>query len=104
METTIISVASIITALGGVEFVKFLFNRRQQSRKSEIEAAHSEFSLAKESISFLHEEMKKNHDEIMHLQQEVLELTRDKSKLEAELSLKLCEKRGCTMREPQTGY
>lgn len=104
MNSTFISIASIITALGGVEFIKFLSNRHQQRKSAEIEAAHREFSLIRESITFLQEEMNKNHVEIARLQDKVLELTREKAIIEAELQLKRCEQRGCPNRQPQNGY
>ncbi len=38
------------------------------------------------------------------LQSEVLDLTRKVTLLETERSMKLCERRGCKDRQPQSGY
>ncbi|MGM9870511.1 MAG: hypothetical protein ACI31E_01795 [Muribaculaceae bacterium] len=104
METTLMSIASIITAFGGIECIKYLYTRQSHKRASEIAAAHDEFNLAKESVLFLQEEMSKNLKEIKRLQDCVLQLTREKGALECELMLKRCERRGCPNREPQNGY
>lgn len=98
------SIASIITALGGIEFIKHLANRRNSRRSGEIENERTEFTLAKETIVFLQEEMLRNHQEIKRLQDQVLELTREKGALEGELAMKRCERRGCASRQPQNGY
>lgn len=104
METTLISIASIVTAFGGIELIKYFANRRSIQKSAEIEAAHQEFNFAKESIIFLQEEMTRHHQEIKQLQEQVLQLTREKGVLEGELSLKRCERRNCGNRQPQNGY
>lgn len=104
METTLISIASVLTALGGVEFVKYFFSRSSHSKAVKIETARQEFNFVKESILFLQEEMTRNHQEIKRLQDLVLQLTREKGLLEGELQLKRCERRKCLEREPQSGY
>ncbi len=104
MESTLLSIASVVTAFGGIELIKYLANRRSHQKTAEIEAAHQEFNFAKESILFLQEEMTKHHQEIKQLQDQVLQLTREKGLLEGELSLKRCERRNCSSRQPQNGY
>lgn len=108
----IIGVAvTVITALGGFEFVKWVATRKYGERKEEAEADDSEFGVLRKQVEFLQEQLLKK-EERFAAQTDVLrattarelELTRRVAALEVERGLKLCEKRNCTNREPQSGY
>lgn len=112
------SVAEIITtagvavgALGGFEFIKWLFSRRNGRRQEEAQADSSEFSVLRETNIFLQEQLRLKEErfaeqtsQMRNLTAENLELVRKVAMLEAERALKLCERRNCMNREPQSGY
>ncbi len=104
-------VATILTALGGWEMIKYLLNRKTNARKAEAEADLNEFSVLRETVIFLQEQLQKKEerfaeqtDIVRRLTAENLELTRENAMLKAERALKLCERRNCVQREPQSGY
>lgn len=108
----IIGVAvTVITALGGFEFVKWVATRKYGKRKDEAEADDSEFGVLRKQVEFLQEQLLKK-EERFAAQTDVLrattaremELTRKVATLETERGLKLCERRNCLQREPQSGY
>lgn len=102
---------TVITALGGFEFVKWVATRRYGKRKDEAEADDSEFGVLRKQVEFLQEQLLKK-EERFAAQTDVLrattarelELTRKVATLETERGLKLCERRNCIQREPQSGY
>lgn len=112
------SVAEIITtagiavgALGGFEFIKWLFSRRNGRRQEEAQADSSEFSVLRETNIFLQEQLRVKEERfaeqttlVRRLTGENLELVREVAMLKAERGLKLCERRNCASREPQSGY
>lgn len=104
-------VVSIIGAIGGFEFIKWLANRKNNKRENEASADDSEFSVLRKQIEFLQEQLLKKEERfaeqttlVRTLTAENLELTRKVAMLETERSLKLCERRGCADRQPQSLY
>lgn len=104
-------VVSIIGAVGGFEFIKWLANRKNNKRENEASADDSEFSVLRKQIEFLQEQLLKKEERfaeqttlVRTLTAENLELTRKVAMLETERSLKLCERRGCADRQPQSLY
>lgn len=104
-------VATILGAVGGFEFIKWLATRKANARIAEAEADGSEFKTLKEQLIFLQEQLFKKEERfaeqttlVRKLTTENLELTRKVSVLETERSMKLCERRNCSSREPQSGY
>lgn len=111
MKEILLTVASILTALGGWEMVKYLINRKTNSRVAEAQADSSEFTVLRDTVVFLQEQLQKKEerfaeqtDVVRRLTSENLELTRENSMLKTERSLKLCERRNCNQRQPQSGY
>lgn len=107
-----ISVAvTVITSLGGFEFIKWAVTRKYGKRVDEATADDSEFGVLRKQIEFLQEQLLKE-EERFAAQTDVLrattarelELTRKVSVLQTERGLKLCERRNCANREPQSGY
>lgn len=111
MKEVILTAASILGTLGGWEMIKYLLNRKTNTRKAEAEADGSEFTVLRDTVVFLQEQLQKKEerfaeqtDLVRKLTAENLELTRENAMLKAERSLKLCERRNCINREPQSGY
>lgn len=111
MKEVILTAASILGTLGGWEMIKYLINRKTNTRKAEAEADSSEFTVLRDTVVFLQEQLQKKEerfaeqtDLVRKLTAENLELTRENAMLKAERSLKLCERRNCMNREPQSGY
>lgn len=107
--------ATIVTALGGFEFIKWLANwftnRKNNQRENDASADDSEFSVLRKQIEFLQEQLLKKEerfaeqtDMLRKVTARELELTRENTMLKTERSLKLCERRMCAERQPQSGY
>ena len=94
----------MVGAIGGWEAMRYLINRKSNKRIEEAKADGSEFNLLKEVIVFLQQQLKDQTALIRKLNSENLTLTAEVSQLKAERAMKLCEKRACSAREPQSGY
>lgn len=104
-------IATVLTALGGFEFVKWLVARKTGKRVEEATADESEFSVLRKQVEFLQEQLLKKEerfaeqtDMLRKVTARELELTRENTMLKTERSLKLCERRMCAERMPQSGY
>jgi len=111
MKEVILTAASILGTLGGWEMIKYLINRKTNTRKAEAEADSSEFTVLRDTVVFLQEQLQKKEerfaeqtDLVRKLTSENLELTRENAMLKTEKALKLCERRNCAQRQPQSGY
>ena len=111
MKEVILTAASILGTLGGWEMIKYLLHRKSNTRKAEAEADGSEFTVLRDTVVFLQEQLQKKEerfaeqtDLVRRLTGENLELTRENSMLKIEIALKLCERRNCAQRQPQSGY
>lgn len=105
------ALGGMIVALGGFEAVKWFFTRKSGKRIEEAEADRSEFSALREQIVFLQEQLLKKEERfaeqsnvLRDTTKRELDLTREVTMLKTERSLKLCEKRMCAERQPQSGY
>jgi len=114
LETVITVVATLVTALGGVELVKFL-NTRKAARQVAATSAKSEEWNVAEKIYERHEGMleakSKKIEELYHeigkLKEEKLTLTAEKNDLlltNKMLLMQKCEVRGCANRKPPSEY
>lgn len=104
-------VGSVLLSLGGFEFIKWIVTRKQGKRVEEASADDSEFSVLRKQIEFLQEQLLKKEerfaaqtDALRDATRKELELTREVTMLKTERSLKLCERRMCAERQPQSGY
>ena len=125
VESIITSVVSLLAALGGLEFLKWLWTRKSKARlaaaeadAAELKASADEYHLLKERIDNLNQQLsnKENRfDEQTQLlrqtNKELLEQIKENgllaakiAALEAERAMKLCQVRNCAKREPQSGY
>lgn len=111
MKEILTTILTIVTTLGGWEAIKYFIHRKSNSRIAEAKADGSEFSVLRDTVVFLQEQLQKKEerfaeqtDLVRKLTSENLELTRENAMLKAERGLKLCERRNCGNREPQSGY
>ena len=125
MRDVITIALTILGSLGGFEFVKWIFNRRSDSRVAEATADSAdlkndidEFHFLKERIEFKdkqliekEERFAKQNEYVIQLNKQLLELSLENGRLSAEISelkaerkMKLCEVRNCHDRKPQSGY
>ena len=125
IPTIIASCAGVLTALGGWEFVKWLLNRKSNKRIAEANAESMELKNERDEFHFLRERLEYKDSAMMEKEKRFIEQTElvrslnrqllDQtiengklqariSELEAERKMKLCEKRGCIDRQPQSGY
>jgi hypothetical protein len=131
--TEIIGVAvTVLTALGGLELFKWLYTRKSKRNEAKAEADKAkaeaekvavevenleikkdedEFHFLRERVRYLDEELVNKDKRIIELVERVIEKTMENgvlsahiSALEAERKMKLCERRACDDRKPQSGY
>lgn len=115
----------IIGSLGGVEFFRWLLTRRANKRQAEATADHAEIQTEEAEFVYLRKRIEFSEQQLAAKEQrfadqtevlrtaqrELLEMTIANGKLaariaslEAERSMKLCERKGCAQRQPQSGY
>ena len=125
MKDLIPTALTILGALGGFEVVKWAFTRKSNTRVAEAEAEVAETKAEREEFYLLRERLEladqqllakeeRFHEQtqlVRSLQQQLLDKTIENGQLqsriaalEAERSMKLCERRGCAERKPQSGY
>lgn len=123
--TIITSAITMITALGGLEFLKWLWTRKSKARMAAAEANAAELKAEKDEYYLLRERLEFMDKQMIEKEQrfnEQTNLLRDTNRqlldqikengllsakiasLEAERAMKLCQVRNCAMREPQSGY
>lgn len=121
----VMTICTVVGALGGLEFIKWWYNRKSRTEieKAEAESARikadaDEFRYLRERIEMqdkdaLSKEQRFNEQityirdlnrQIVALEIEKGDLKAEVSALKAERKMKLCERRGCQQREPQSGY
>lgn len=119
------SVVSLIAALGGLEFLKWLWTRKSKARMAaaeadvaELKAEKDEYYLLRERLEFMDKQMlgkEQRFDEQTAVLREVQKQLNEEIKkngllsaeiaaLKAERAMKLCQVRNCSRREPQSGY
>lgn len=123
--TIITSVVSLLAALGGLEFLKWLWTRKSKARMAaaeadaaELKAEKDEYYLLRERLEFMDKQMlakEQRFDEQTAVLRDVQKQLNDEIKkngllaaevaeLKAERAMKLCQVRMCPKREPQSGY
>ncbi len=118
-------IVTAVGALGGLELLKWLLTRKQNARMAEAKADSDEFHYLKERIEFadkqllekeqrfveqtelvreLNRRLLESNHQLLGKQVEIGNLQSKVSELLAERKMKLCERRGCKERQPQSGY
>lgn len=122
----IITTAGVtVGTLGGFELIKWLFTRSTAKRiehataeSTETQAERDEFHLLRERLELADrqllekeqrsyeqtDELRKTTGELLDAERKIGALSSEISELKAERRMKLCEKRNCAQREPQSGY
>lgn len=125
IHTIVASFGGVLTALGVKELIMWFINRKSNSRIADANAEKAELDNEKDEFHFLRERLEFKDKELMEkerrfveqteivrgLNKQLLDQTIENGKLqarisalEAERSMKLCERRGCMDRQPQSGY
>lgn len=123
--TLITSFGGVITALGVKELLMWFLNRKTNKRIAAANAENIELKNEVDEFHFLRERLEFKEKEMMEkekrfveqtelvrtLNRQLLDQTIENGKLQARISeleaerkMKLCEKRGCIDRQPQSGY
>lgn len=118
-------ILAILGTLGGWELVRWLLTRKASERTAEasadtaeIRAEESEFTYLRGRVEFAEQQLLLKEQRfaeqtavLREAQRELLEKTIENGKLsariaalEAERAMKLCERKGCGQRQPQSGY
>lgn len=132
ISTLIASCGGVLTALGVKEIVMWLLKRKSNKRiadaeadKAELKNDVDEFHLLRERLEVadkhnlekekqLYDKEQRFHEQtllVRDLNRQLLDAAKEKgellariSALEAERAMKLCERKGCAQRQPQSGY
>ena len=105
----------LLTALGGIEgvkqFIKWWMSRKTDARIDDTRADREEFELLRDVTGFLEKTLSEKEqrfveqtDRLRKLQDELLKLQEMNAQIRIDLTLKRCEKKNCTDREPPNGY
>lgn len=119
------TIFTVLFSVGVLEFVKWMFTRKSNARivKAQADTAElkndvDEFHFLRERLEFKDKELVEKEKRFVEqtnlvrdLNRQLLDQTIDNGKLqarvselEAERKMKLCERRGCMDRQPQSGY
>ena len=107
LETIITAVISVITALGGVELIKYRNTKKSAAKAAEWNVADSVYERHSKIMEEHDKKFQELRGQINTLQERVLEMTAEKDKLKFEIevkSLQTCEVRGCKERKPPGAY
>jgi cell division protein FtsB len=125
MEEMTQTLIAIVGAMGGWELVKWLLTRRANKAiasasadQAEIQTEEAEFVYLRKRIEFSEQQMAEKErrfaeqtDVLRQAQRDLVEahiecgqLKARVAALEAERAMKLCERKGCGQRQPQSGY
>lgn len=125
MNDFVMTICTVVGALGGLEFVKWWYNRKARTEVEKAEAESAKIKADADEFRYLRERIEMQdkdalakeqrfNDQITHirdLNRQIVALEIEKGDLKAEVSalkaerkIKLCEVRCCAQREPQSGY
>ena len=125
ISTLMASFGGMLTAIGVKELIMWWLNRKSNARIAEADAEKAELRNEVDEFHFLRERLEFKDKELMEkerrfveqtevvreLNRKLLEQTLENGKLQArvaelevERKMKLCERRGCMERQPQSGY
>ena len=125
MNEVLQTALTVLGSIGGIETVKWFLSRKTNKRVAEadadiaeVRAEETEFKYLNTRIETAEAQLVKKeerfHEQTLILrdtQKQLLDKTLENGKLqakiaalEAERALKLCERRGCMERMPQSGY
>lgn len=102
---------AILGAMGGLECVKWFFNRKANSRIVLAEAESAEFHTLQETVQFLQAQLQEKEERFAN-QTDRLRKTQDdlftereaRHNAELELALKRCDDKECPFRQPPNAH
>lgn len=104
-------IGTILGSQAVAEIVRWVKNRRTDSRIEEAHADSEEFSSLRETIQFLQDQLKGKEERfaeqtsiVRRLNTEVIQLTKEKADVELELEKVRCEDKPCPWRRPPNAY
>lgn len=108
------AIATIIGALGGLEFVKWLVNGKAYARKENASARDAELAVHEKQIDRYEQRLAQRdakvdaiYRELREVQARELEHIKEINRLQFEVDLRelqKCEERGCDKRKPPSSY
>ena len=119
------TIIAIIGSLGGVELFRWLLTRRATKRQAEATATTAEIQSEEAEFLYLRKRIEFNEQQLVEkekrfaeqtavlrqVQSDLHKMTIENGKLSAEIAalkaeraMKLCERKGCAQRQPQSGY
>ncbi len=111
MVDVISIIATVISSVGGWEFVKYIINARFNARREEAATDMAEFKVLSETNTWLQKQLQQkearfaNQTEVVRrLNTEVLELTKQKAAIDLELQKLRCIRKQCDSRQPPNGF
>lgn len=111
IEQILTTILTVVGSLGGFEALRYLMNRKANARKAESEADQSEFAVLRETCVFMQEQLRDKEkqyaemfDKLQAKETENNNLSSELARVNAIMQMKLCERRGCPSRQPESGY
>lgn len=98
---------TMVGALGGVETLKYLIERRTNRRRAEALADGDEFRVLRETTEFLQQQLKLKEERFVEqterlrtIQTDLFEERERRHRAELDLALNRCDNTDCPYREP----
>lgn len=91
------TIITVVTALGGLELIKYLHTRRASKRTANASAADKEFDHLTKTNIWLETQLEDKTKHIREMNEQIIDLTK-------ELAVKRCEVQKCPKRQPPNGY
>lgn len=105
------SLITVVTAFGGIEVVKYIANRKSNSRIAEAEADGAEFQTIQTTVEFLQRQLQEKEERFAN-QTDRLRVTQDdlfkerelRHAAELELAMQRCDDHECPYRQPPNAH
>ncbi len=113
MDTNILwqTLIAILGSLGGLEFVKWIYNRKTHSRLADAEADGAEFRNLQATTEFLQAQLQAKEERfadqttrLRQIQDDLFSEREKRHEAEIQLALKRCDDQECPFRLPPNAY
>lgn len=102
---------AIVGGFGGLEFIKWLFNRKTNTRIAIAAAESAEFHTLQETVQFLQTQLREKEerfanqtDRLRRTQDDLFKEREARHRAELELALRRCDEDDCPFRQPPNAY
>lgn len=102
---------AIVGGFGGLEFIKWLFNRKTNTRIAIAAAESAEFHTLQETIQFLQKQLQEKEerfanqtDRLRRTQDDLFKEREARHLAELELALRRCDDDACPFRQPPNAH